>query len=361
MGGFFALILLKEIFKSPPFFPEWGKMTLSSIAPAILPSFRHCLTRVNVLYLNRQMNGEKFWEELWNSLLLRMQVPVKGILLDPKLAEELGEPILMRLIRGCDGLDEVAVTADALEEGALLSKNHIATDRVKTGDQEQHRDPSDDRYDRNLNLPDLKETDKTGKFTHREWALLDQLLRPLGFRVLHNKGLRDEDGEEVFNETLAIMAHRKQDRPAPIEELIVFEEIIPNFCRRLGFRAIDHIRRHTSQKARPEHLESLDSMVTEEGNPIDIPDHSASDSDHPDSWRFEEIYSRCQELLTATEWNLIFDLYVAQKYTVKDLIADPDKLATLGIANDRAASTLRTRVEAIINPALEKLALELSV
>ena len=336
-------------------------MTTSPILLPSLLSFRHCLTPVNVLYLTRQMNGEKFWEELWNSLFLRMRVPVKGVLLEAKLAEELGEPILMRLISGRSGDDGVKVTADALDEGSLVSRNHIASDRANTGDQEQYRDPSDDRYDHNLNLPYLKETDNTGRFIHREWSLLDRLLRPLGFRILRNKGLREEDGEEVFNETLAGMAHRKETRPAPIEELIVFEEMIPNFCRRLGFRAIDHVRKHTSQKARPDHLESLDSMVTEEGSQVELPDHTASDSDQPESWRFEEIYSRCRELLTSMEWNLIFDLYVAQKYTVKDLIADPDKLATLGIKNDRAASTLRTRVEAIINPCLEKLAVELSV
>ena len=336
-------------------------MTISSIAPPLLPSFRHCLTRVNVLYLSGRMNGEKFWEELWNSLLLRLRAPVKGILLEPKLAEELGEPILLRLINGRPNDDRVAVTSDALDEGALVSKNHVASDRVSSGDQDQHRDPSDDRYDHNLNLPDLQETDDTGTFTHREWSLLDRLLRPLGFRILRNKGLQEEDGEEVYNETLAGMAHRKEKRPAPIEELIVFEEMIPNFCRRLGFRAIDHIRKHTSQKARPEHLESLDSMVTEEGTQIELPDHTASDSESPESWRFEEIYSRCRELLSPKEWNLIFDLYVAQKYTVKDLIADPEKLSALGIKNDRAASTLRTRVEAIINPCLEKLAVELSV
>ena len=330
-------------------------------SPPILLLFQHCYTPANDHYLNKHMNRERFWEGLWNSLLLRIQVPVKGILLEKELAKELGEPILMRLISGRNEDDQVTVTAEALDEGALLSRNHVATDRINTGDQEQHHDPSDNRYDLNLNLPHLKKTDHTGKFIHREWSLLDQLLRPLGFRVLHNKGLRDEDGEEVFNETLAGMAQRKGKGPAPIEELIVFEEIIPNFCRRLGFRAIDHIRRHTSQKARPEHLESLDSMVTEEGNPVELPDHAASDSDHPESWRFEEIYSRCRELLTTTEWNLIFDLYVAQTYTVKDLITDPDKLATLGIKNNRGASTLRSRVEAIINPALEKLAIELSV
>ena len=336
-------------------------MTISPILLPTLLSFRHCHCRTNDLYLSGRMHGENYWEELWNSLLQRLRVPVKGILLEQKLAEELGEPILLRLIQGRSEDDEVTVTTDALDEGALLSKNHVAADRIESGDQEQHRDPSDDRYDRNLNLPDLKKTDNSGTFTHREWALLDQLLRPLGFRILRNKGLLEEDGEEVFNETLAAMAHRKEKRPAPIEELIVFEEMIPNFCRRLGFRAIDLIRRNTSQKARPDHLESLDSMMTEEGTQVELPDHTASDSDSPESWRFEEIYSRCRELLSPKEWNLIFDLYVAQKYTVKDLIADPDKLATLGIKQDRGASTLRTRVEAIINPCLEKLAVELSV
>jgi hypothetical protein len=287
---------------------------------------------------------------------------VKGVLLSGEVARELGEPILLRLLRGREGDAAPELSADALKEAAGLSKKYVAEDRYRTGDQEEHRDPADDRYEHNLNLPHLQEHDHEGHFAHREWNHLDPLLRPLSFRILQNKGLNSEDGEEVFNETLAAMAHGKgTPKRAPVEELIVFEEMIPHFCRRLGFRAIDHIRRQTSQKARPEHLQSLEGMMSEEGSTIDLADPAADDMDRPDSWRFEEIYSRCRELLSPLEWNLVFDLYVAQNYTVKDLIADPEKLASLGIKNGRSASTLRKRVDDIVNPALEKLAIELAL
>jgi len=158
------------------------------------------------------------------------------------------------------------------------------------------------------------------------------------------------------------MSLRKDDsQKAPIEKLTVFEEIIPNFCRRLGFKAIDLIRQKTAKKARPDHLESIDSMVTEDGTAVELPDASSSDLDRPESWRFEEIYTRCQELLSPLQWELIFDLYVAQNYTVKDLVADSKRLAHFGITADKSASTLRKRVDDIVNPALAQLALELSV
>lgn len=143
--------------------------------------------------------------------------------------------------------------------------------------------------------------------------------------------------------------------------MIVFEEIIPNFCRRIGFRAIDSLRRRTSQKARPEHLHSLEGMASEDGTPVQLADPATVDHDRPDKWRFEEIYHQCREELDAVEWGLVYDLYVAQNYTVKELIADSAKLEFLGIDPNQSPATLRRRVDDIVNPALERLADALSV
>jgi hypothetical protein len=304
--------------------------------------------------------NERFWEDLWNAMLDRLQRPVTGVLLDRAAALRLGEPLLLRHVRQRDeDAGEARISAGALEEAATTSKEFIADERKLSRDQERHRDPEDRRYERNLDLPALQEK-RDGRFAHPEWAKLDRLLRPFGFQVLKRKGLRDEDGEEVFNDTIVSLATGPEGR-APIEELIVFEEVIPNFCRRIGFRAIDSIRRRTSLKARPDHLQSLDAMESEEGAAVSIADPGTGDRGRPDTWRFEEIYRECREELSAIEWGLIFDLYVAQNYTVKDLVADRKKLEFLGIDPGQSASTLRRRVEEILNPALERLADALAI
>lgn len=305
----------------------------------------------------------EFWEGLWNAMLERLRAPVTGILLSGDLARRLGEPILARLVRmqGDDPL-EAETTAEGMQQAASASKGYVAGERKMSDDQNRHRDPNDTRYDKNLCLPDLQQRNQSDRFNHPEWTSLDGLLRPFGFQVLKNKGMSSEDGEDVFNETFASLAVVKENhKEAPIEELVVFEEVIPNFCKLIGWRAIDTIRRRSTQKARPESLHSLDAMEAEEGAPVQVADPSAADRERPDTWRFEEIYAQCREDLSSVEWGLLHDLYVAQRYTVKELIADTKKLKFLGIEPDQSASTLRRRLEEIVDPALEKLADALAV
>ncbi|MFT6577465.1 MAG: hypothetical protein ACJA16_005681, partial [Akkermansiaceae bacterium] len=76
----------------------------------------------------------------------------------------------------------------------------------------------------------------------------------------------------------------------------------------------------------------------------------------PATWRFEEIYRQCRELLTATEWSLIFKIYIAQTHSVKDLVQDKKEVAQLDLDPSQSSSTLRRRIDDILQPALGKLA-----
>ncbi len=340
--------------------PEAGVLAFRGVFVATSPGIC-CDARENEMPPPR--NRVQFWEDLWNALLERLQRPLTGVLLSREAARRIGEPVLLRLVRQRDEEDtDASTTSTGLREAALASKSYVADERLLSRDQERHRDPEDRRYEKNLDLPALQQKGKRGSFTHSEWTILDKFLRPFGFQVLRKKGFKDEDGEEVFNDAFASLAIApRESGPAPIEDLIVFEEIIPNFCRRVGFRAVDSIRRRTAQKARPEHLHSLEGMETEDGSAVQIADRTATDREHPETWRFEDIHRQCREELNEVEWGLIYDLYVAQNYTVKDLVADPAKLRYLGIDSNQSASTLRRRVEEIVNPALARLADALSV
>jgi hypothetical protein len=106
-------------------------------------------------------------------------------------------------------------------------------------------------------------------------------------------------------------------------------------------------------------MHSLEGAAGEE--PMQVADRSVADRERPDTWDFEEIYAQCREELSPVEWSLVFDLYVAQNYTVKDLVADQDKLEFLGIDPGQSTSTRRRRVEDIVQPALGRLADALSI
>ncbi len=307
------------------------------------------------------VKDEAFWADLWNAMLERLQRPVTGVLLDRDSARRIGEPLLLRLVRRHDG-NTAETGSTALGEAAETSKLHVAGERQLSRDPNRHHDPDDRRYESNLDLPALQQRGPDGRFAHPEWSALDRFLRPFGFQILKRRGLGDEDGEEIFNDTFASFAVAAADKQrAPIEELIVFEEIIPNFCRRIGFRAIDALRKRTALKARPAHLHSLEGMESEDGTAVQLADPAAPDRERPDTWRFEEIYAQCREDLSALEWSLIYDLYVAQRYTVKDLIADPAKLRFLGIDPGQSPATLRRRVDDLVNPALQRLADALAI
>jgi hypothetical protein len=302
---------------------------------------------------------ELFVTGVWNSMLQRLQRPVEGVLLPVHVARKLGEPLLNRLLnQKGENLNQADFSAGALESATLEAKETVAEERTNSKDQERFRDPEDKRYERNLNLLYLQKSDSSGHFHHAEWDELYRFLKPFASPQFRKKNIGPEDAEEIYNTALASLTKKKKDKPnlAPIQWLIVFEEIIPNFCRLISLRSIDWHRRQSAKKARPESLVNLEAMTTEEGAQVELADRGASDPDEPATWRFEEIYRQCKELLTDTQWSLIFKLHVSQTHTVKDLVQDRKELTDLGLDPTQSPSTLRRRIDEILQPALVKLA-----
>lgn len=301
--------------------------------------------------------------QVWNAMLARLQRPVEGVLLPVQKAQKIGEPLFHRILdlSGPDP-DDAAFSAEALRAAAVESKETVAEERKLRKDQECFRDPEDDRYERNLNLPDLQAGVSGGSLRHAEWAELDQFLRPFAAPQFRKKNISVDDADEIYNSTLAYLAHQGGKLgKAPIEKIKVFEELIPNFCRLISLRSIDWLRRRFAKKAAPESLTSIEALVTETGSQVELRDHTASDPDEPMTWRFEEIYAQCREVLTPVEWSLIFKIYIAQTHSVKDLVQDEREVTALGLEASQSASTLRRRVDDILKPALAKLADALAI
>ncbi|MDB4265493.1 hypothetical protein N9891_01945 [bacterium] len=301
--------------------------------------------------------------QVWNSMLVRLQRPVEGILVPLPVAQKIGEPLLHQLMDSHgDSLEEAQFSAEALRVAAEESKELVAGERSTSHDSERYRDPEDRRYERNLNLTHLQKEDKLGCFNHSEWTALDRFLRPFSASQFRKKNIAPDDADEIYNSTLAYLAHKQEKKSkAPIQHLKVFEEIIPNFCRLISLRSIDWLRRHLSKKARPDSLTSLDAMTSEEGTQVELVDHHASDPDEPATWRFEEIYRQCRELLTPNEWSLIYKIYIAQTHSVKDLVLDQREIVQLGLDPSQSPSTLRRRIDDLLKPALIKLADALAI
>lgn len=333
----------------PDYFAIYGQEFLSNIKPRSQRTMPSSATSTEY---------ESLLMQVWNAMLARLQRPVEGVLLPFQNAQRIGEPLLHRLmdLSGPDP-DQAEFSAEALRAAAEESKDSVAEERKNSGDQERFRDPEDHRYEKNLSLPDLQEKDSSGRFNHSEWAALDTFLRPFSTPQFRKKKIVPDDADEIYNSTLAYLAHKSETKSkAPIEKLKVFEELIPNFCRLISLRSIDWLRRNLSKKARPDSLTSIESLVTESGSQVELMDHHASDPAEPTTWNFEEIYRQCHEVLTSREWTLIYKIYIAQTHNVKDLVQDEAEVTRLGFDFSQSASTLRRRVDDILQPALAKLA-----
>ncbi len=149
---------------------------------------------------------------------------------------------------------------------------------------------------------------------------------------------------------------RRSDGLAPIEKLAVFEELAPTFSTILSHRAIDWCRRNNAQKNRPNAAPSLEAIAEALDRPVELADPASIPDDDLGSLRFEEIYERCADALTALEWRLVYEVYVAAERTRGELIEDPAILAAMGTDGSGSTATRRRRLNDHLESALAKLA-----
>lgn len=298
----------------------------------------------------------EFFEKLWRATFRRAQRPVEGVLLPDEAATALAAEIFENLLdRYKLRPPDAEFSAEALESAYDHSRHNVANDRTDKADPQHCHDPADTRYDKNLDLDRLQKKDGDG-FSDREWNQLDPLLRPFGFRLLLRKGLNNQDAEDVFLETFAELAReRNKDGKAPIESIVVFEEIVPLFSKMVQFRAIDWRRRQSSLKNQPNTQSSYEELTEREEGAMQFEDEGADPDREVMQLTFDEIYRQCGEVLTPFEWHLVFTVYVAQSATMGELCKDPDVLRKLDLKVAHSVSKKRRILNEALETALEKL------
>ncbi|NNC90803.1 MAG: hypothetical protein HKN82_20295 [Akkermansiaceae bacterium] len=300
----------------------------------------------------------EFFEKVWRASFLRARRPVEGVLLDESAARDITEDVFDRLLsRFPRKPPESEFTSEALELAADEARARVAAARRDAKDPQRHHDPSDRRYDRNLDLDLLQDHDGKHGFREPEWTKLDPLLRPFGFQVLARKGIKSHNAEDVFVDTFAELARPKSSgKQAPIETIRVFEEIIPLFTRMLQFRAIDWRRRQSTLKNQPNVQHSYEELTEAEDHAMQFEDPGAGPAATVGDLTFDEIYKQCEECLDEFEWELVFTIYVAQTATMGEIIDDPAVLPKLGLTPKDSTSKRRRVLNDHLEPALQKLA-----
>ena len=300
-----------------------------------------------------------FFEKLWAACYSRFRRPVEGVLLPAEVTEEQALELWERLMARYPEMPGKPVfSAALLDEAYETARQRVKGDRTSEQDVQLHHDPDDERYESNLNLDLLQKRDTDGSsFTDREWNGLAPLLRLFGFATLGRKGLRDQDAEDVFMETFAELPRLKgSDKRAPIETIVVFEEVIPLFTKMLQFRAIDWRRKQSAFKNQPNTQHSYEDLTEVQENARQFEDKSARAFGDPADLTFDRIYELCEEELSRFEWELVFAVHVGQTHTMGELLEEEEIIAKLGLKASDSTSKKRRTLNEHLHAALRKLA-----
>ena len=298
----------------------------------------------------------EFFEKLWRATYRRAKRPVEGVLIPDEAAGALASGIFENLLdRYKLRPSDSEFSAEALEGAHDHARHNVATDRTAQSDPQVCHDPADGRYEKNLDLDRLQKKEGGG-FSDREWNELDPILRPFGFHLLLRKGLGNQDAEDVYLETFAELAReRAKDGKAPVEAIVVFEEVIPLFSKMIQFRAIDWRRKQGALKNQPNTQSSFEDLTEREDGAMQFEDESADPDRGLGQLSFDEIYRQCGEVLNEGQWRLIFTVYVAQSATMGELCEDPQILEQLGLDSDHSISKKRRILNEALEEALGKL------
>ena len=298
----------------------------------------------------------EFFEKLWRATYRRAQRPVEGVLLAKTEARSLAHDIFENLLeRYRQRPPDAEFSAEALEGAHDHARHNVAGERTSKADPQICHDPADERYEQNLDLDRLKKKDDGG-FSDRTWSGLDPILRPFGFHLLLRKGLGNHDAEDVYLETFAELAReRAKDGKAPIESIVVFEEVIPLFSKMVQFRAIDWRRKQRALKNQPNTQSSFEDLTEREDGAMQFEDQGADPDRGLGDLSFDEIYRQCGESMSEFEWELVFTVYVSQSATMGELCEEPKILEKLGLETRHSMSKKRRILNEALEGALGKL------
>lgn len=228
--------------------------------------------------------------------------------------------------------------------------------RDAAGDAQLHRDPDEQYYERNLDLNDLQKRTPDGRFDGSEWGGLPGVLKGRALAVLRRCGVPEDACEDVFIDCLAALATvREKDGIAPIEQLTVFEEVVPLFTTMVHNRGVSWLRKQSAQKNRPNNPAYSESL--------DDPDKfiapaSAGGVGGGDPWEgvtFDRMYQGCRDCLSGLEWHILTALFVEGNVTRGELAEDPQVMEMMVVKKSSSLGNRRRHLNKHLESALDKL------
>ena len=304
------------------------------------------------------MDVIKRFRELWRVSYRCAAGPVVGVSLGEKEASEVAEQAVAALMDAHpEKLPEQAkASSEILKDSRKRALAMVAEVRATSEDDEKFRTPGHRPYEKNPNLRRVRQRDGEGAFTDPEWAKLPPIFEPLGFAALHRKGVQGEDAKDLFAEAFAGLAKgRKRDGVAPVEQVTVFEELVPVFSTMLSNRVIDWARKMRSLKNQPNAGTSMEEMEERAGAAGQVADPASVGRGAETEMSFDDIFEECRDLLTDLEWRVVFEIYVSREFTRGQLIEQDEITEAMGLPPGTSEAKRRRHLNSYLESALSKL------
>jgi hypothetical protein len=282
--------------------------------------------------------------------------PLSGLLLPESVVVELATRVFEDFYAEHESMPSRAEGAKFLLGRAIREAvEHTADARAAAADHELYHNPDEQLYEHNLDLAELQRQDADARFTGAAWEGLPNVLRGRAWAVLRRCGVPEDECEDLFIDTLAALAHvREKDGRAPVQQLTVFEEVVPLFTTMVHNRGVSWLRKRSALKNRPNNPEFAESL--------DDPDKyyppAADDSSDAGPWdglSFDRIYESCRDCLSALEWHMLTVLFVEANATRGDLAADPWVMEQMDVEAASSMGNRRRHVNKHLQSALDKL------
>ncbi|MFT4548431.1 MAG: hypothetical protein ACI8XO_000868 [Verrucomicrobiales bacterium] len=303
-----------------------------------------------------QVDISAFFDAYWRVVCAKVRRPLSGVLLPDDVVVDEATLVFEEFLAEFDSLPSSGeigtfLTGRALRRGLEAT----ACARAREDDPQRFYNPEEQFYDRNLDLVSLQQRSGDGRFESTEWGGLPSVLKGRAVAVLRRCGVPDGAIDDVFVDCLAALAIvREKDGIAPIEQLTIFEEVVPLFTTMVHNRGVSWLRKQSAQKNRPnnpaygESLDDPDKFITPASD-------QAGGGGPFDGLTFDAMYESCCDCLSELEWHILTALFVEANVTRGDLANDSVVMKMMQVKASSSLGNRRRHLNKHLESALEKL------
>lgn len=288
------------------------------------------------------------WDKLWADCFAVARRPLGGVILPLPEAEAVARGAFQSLISGGGREMPIPEIMEFLRRqarrGALEA---VAAARRSSGDPARWAEFPESAP--TVSLESLRQDDAATD----AWKSTLGQFRQRTYHTIKTLGVPPEEIDDVLSDTLLqLFRPRAEGGPRPLDNILVYEELMPYLNGMARHVATDYLRARTAQKRQPK------EGFSEEEEMEQVP----SDDPVPgETYSLEQCYRECRDVLSDFQWDVLMRLYVLESANRMSLIEEPAVLKALGVKPSASSATRRRRLNEYLEEMVGTLAARLRV